>query len=796
MSRPIAYNASGPLSGSIRGGNVNYTVDSGNRDYTTFASKKWVPSADGAAPIVFVTDTYTQGFEGNPSLAVPLFYSCNGTGSAAIIYTANRVPGSPGNYSDANVALNDLITARGYFILQSNDPYQGDDADSLAFDVDASKMSSYPQTGTNWRDLSGNGNTGVLTNGPTWDSKGWFDFDGTDDKVMIPYSPSLQPTTALTMEAWVYLDVVPSPWYSVFQSPEQNGAHVPDYFDWAIYINADLGLHTRINGIPAPSGTSTTTKMQVQRWTQTAISWEAGIVYFYLNGQLIQTQGGMPTSITYTNNTDKIIGSNAGGFEYVNGQISNVKLYSKRLLDSEVKQNYFGAPIVTDGLVFAVDANNIVSYPKSGTAWYNLTGSVASASLVNSPTFDQANGGAIRFDGTDEYAAVQYNSSLDITTAITVEAWVKYASQGEIGGVGRPYSVISYKGYPWTWLLEDQNGQFNFRISTTNVSDSDIPSNYYHGLNNWDHVVCTYNGSTQAIYVNGVLRNSKSLTGTINTSATTIELGTYSSGDYSFNGWLANHRVYNRALSAAEVQQNYQAEQYRFAGPQGIPTNGLVYYLDAANLESYPGSGTTAYSLVGSNNGTLNNGIVWNNAINGGAFIFDGTDDYIELATPANLPVGTSDRTIITFVKTPSTFSESLLHAFHYGTPSQDQAFGLAILRDSATVGYLATHPWVGTPTAPSPTLAPSTTYCLAVGYQHSNTTHYFWINGTPAAGTANVRSINTGTTTARVGSRISTPIEDWGPNGEIYVTLVYNRLLTDAEITQVYNSQKAKYGL
>ena len=110
MSRPIAYNASGPLSGSIRGGSVNYTVDSGNRDYTTFSSKKWVPSADGVAPIVFVTDSYTQGFELNPSLAVPLFYSCNGTGSAAIIYTANRVPSSPGNYTDANVALNDLIT--------------------------------------------------------------------------------------------------------------------------------------------------------------------------------------------------------------------------------------------------------------------------------------------------------------------------------------------------------------------------------------------------------------------------------------------------------------------------------------------------------------------------------------------------------------------------------------------------------------------------------------------------------------------------------------------------------------
>ncbi len=77
-----------------------------------------------------------------------MFYSCNGTSSAAIIYTANRLPGSPGNYSDANAAISDLISARGYFILESNDPFGGIDADSLVFDVDASKMSSYPQTGT------------------------------------------------------------------------------------------------------------------------------------------------------------------------------------------------------------------------------------------------------------------------------------------------------------------------------------------------------------------------------------------------------------------------------------------------------------------------------------------------------------------------------------------------------------------------------------------------------------------------------------------------------------------------
>jgi hypothetical protein len=224
----------------------------------------------------------------------------------------------------------------------------------------------------------------------------------------------------------------------------------------------------------------------------------------------------------------------------------------------------YSPSIVTDGLVLVLDAANPLSYPGTGTTWSDLSGEGNNGTLTNGPTFDPTNGGAISFDGTDEYVTVQYNSALDISTAITVEAWVKYRSQGEIGGAGRTYSVISYKGYPWTWLLEDQSGQFNFRISTTSDSDSNIASNYYHGLNNWDHVVCTYNGATQAIYVNGILQNSKSLTGTIDTSATTIELGTYGTGDYSLNGWLANHRIYNRALSASEVQQNYQALKTRF----------------------------------------------------------------------------------------------------------------------------------------------------------------------------------------------------------------------------------------
>ena len=219
-----------------------------------------------------------------------------------------------------------------------------------------------------------------------------------------------------------------------------------------------------------------------------------------------------------------------------------------------------------------------------------------------------------------------------------------------------------------------------------------------------------------------------------------------------------------------------------------IVTNGLVLALDAGNTKSYPGSGTAWTDLSGNgNNGTLTNGPTFSGA-NGGSLSFDGVDDYVNLTSASLLPVGTSDRTIVAFVRTPTSFPEPYLHAIHWGTAAQDQSFGLAIFSN----GGLNTHPWVGAPS--QGTVVAGTDYCLAVSYTHSSTLHKFWINGiSQGAGVA--RYINTGTTEARVGSRISNG-EDWGPSGRIYNVMIYNRSLTDAEIQQNFNATRGRYGI
>lgn len=160
----------------------------------------------------------------------------------------------------------------------------------------------------------------------------------------------------------------------------------------------------------------------------------------------------------------------------------------------------------------------------------------------------------ITFDGTDDRLIVPHTAILDIPNNITVETVVIYQGQG---GGGQPYSVITYKGYPWTWLIEDQNGIFNFRISTSSNTDSNISSGISHGLGNFHHVVATYDGVNQVIYVNGVLRGTKTLTGTINTSANTIRIGSYSDASYVHNGRIPIVKIYNRALTSTEVVNNY-----------------------------------------------------------------------------------------------------------------------------------------------------------------------------------------------------------------------------------------------
>lgn len=227
-----------------------------------------------------------------------------------------------------------------------------------------------------------------------------------------------------------------------------------------------------------------------------------------------------------------------------------------------------GPRIVTDGLIMYLDAANRKSYPGSGTTWHDLSGNNNNGTFGAStaaPTFSGDNGGCLDFDGSNDYIDLGNPTSLSSlggTSNISVSSWVKYDSYVGSGG-SQPYSVITVKGSPWTWLLENPNNRLRFRI-TAGGSDVNIEDTSIHSLNTWYNVIGTYDGSNMKIYVNGLLKNTKAQTGTLGTNSITAKIGTFQGTNYNMNGKISNVSIYNRALSANEVRQNFEATKGRF----------------------------------------------------------------------------------------------------------------------------------------------------------------------------------------------------------------------------------------
>ena len=221
---------------------------------------------------------------------------------------------------------------------------------------------------------------------------------------------------------------------------------------------------------------------------------------------------------------------------------------------------YRGPNIVTDGLVFAVDPGSTRSYPGSGTTTTNIING-ASGTLTNGVAYVTNNGGAFDFDGTDDYIAFPDDTNLNNQT-LTMESWVKLDSTlyqdafiFEKGQVNTQYSNFVAT-----------NGYLYFRTIGLSTNDKALNLTSYTSAGLWTHITCTYGAGIKYIYINGVLRATQTgLTGTISTNTTGLFLGAYGPGSsYFMDGKIAVSRVYNKALTQAEVTQNFNAQKSRF----------------------------------------------------------------------------------------------------------------------------------------------------------------------------------------------------------------------------------------
>ena len=158
---------------------------------------------------------------------------------------------------------------------------------------------------------------------------------------------------------------------------------------------------------------------------------------------------------------------------------------------------------------------------------------------------------ALNLDG-QSWAEVHDNASLDVTTAVTLELWYYHdTSTTNEGLLGKWSAGTNNESY--LFLKNSADIRFYiFATDTTSITAS-IPAS------GWYHVIGTYDGANQRIYLNGVEITSTAKTGTIVNSSEVLEIGRYYKGPYEQTGQLAQPRIYNRALSAEEIQRNFNA---------------------------------------------------------------------------------------------------------------------------------------------------------------------------------------------------------------------------------------------
>ena len=217
----------------------------------------------------------------------------------------------------------------------------------------------------------------------------------------------------------------------------------------------------------------------------------------------------------------------------------------------------FGGPdIVTDGLIFAMDPGSERSYPGSGTTTTNIING-ASGTLTNGVAYVSNNGGAFDFDGTDDFILFPDDTNLNLQT-LTMESWSYLNTTIQQNGFLFEKGLVNTQ---YSNFFEGTN--FIFRTMGLSASSLNIASSLF-SANSWNHIVCTYASGTKRIYLNGIqIGIATGLTGTISTNANGPRIGAHSSG-YYLDGEIAASRVYNKALTAAEVTQNFNAQKSRF----------------------------------------------------------------------------------------------------------------------------------------------------------------------------------------------------------------------------------------
>jgi hypothetical protein len=215
--------------------------------------------------------------------------------------------------------------------------------------------------------------------------------------------------------------------------------------------------------------------------------------------------------------------------------------------------------LVLPGLSLCLDAANSKSYPGSGTTWTDLSGNGNNGTLVNGVGYNSGNLGSLSFDGVNDYVTATSSDFAFGTADFTVEGWAYVTSHinYRILATTRPNNG----GYADAWHIGcDANGTILLYSNAFNLQSASnaVPTNQ------WFHWCCTRSNSSAILLINKNIVASGTVTN--NYTRTVLGIGNFPvTISEPWSGYISNIRIYkNKALTAAEVSQNFNALKGRF----------------------------------------------------------------------------------------------------------------------------------------------------------------------------------------------------------------------------------------
>jgi hypothetical protein len=488
MPNPVAANDYNPISGSLQTSRISYAVETAGKNYgQDYNGTTWYSDIpQNGSQYTIISDNYTANYYvsrsnadgayvegGLPAVdeySAPVFWLTVGTSSLDIITIVNGLPDRRGQipFSSGSQALNWIASSSNYFAV--GPPYEQIDADNLRLYINGGQIISYPTTMSSWYDISGQNNRFTLTNGPTYNSSGWINFDGSDDyAVAVNTTLPSNATSSFTLMA-----VARTSGGGNYQTVLGTGglfSEIGFYTNNAFMYgrNGGGGGNLYYNG-----GTITT-----GRFYHLTMTYNGSTATAYLNG--VATQTGVNIGSNGGTNGVHVLSTYtpSAASEMLTGDISEAYVYTQALSASDVAQSYYGGPVVTGSISGSYYANNLVSYVTGSTNTYNLSANIISGSLQNGVAFSPLNGGYWSFDGTDDRILLEGTTTSawtmgNGTLPWTVNAWIRTTSLAAGLGVGGIFSNSS--GGP----IVSQLGIYNGFIS------------YWYYLSSWNQT----NGST------------------------------------------------------------------------------------------------------------------------------------------------------------------------------------------------------------------------------------------------------------------------------------------------------------